>query len=1517
MIEIHYSDPPAFEERLQRFLTRQRANDQRAPVDLPALRDAFERCVRRLVEHDSPAIVASGAESRVVRALIDLVQGGDAGSSPRLLFKLVSYNAEQIVDTSVVAHFAPVDLIRDQVRRWKAYCKPIRDYSARLEGTAEEGGYGVVAWTFLRRSDAPNRPLATLLDQLRDPDAIRRNRAVHRAAIAVRLLFRDSLSGRAPRGTDAGPISTGWHYDSKECPASPPLHFYNTLLPPLLTLRDTRWSATNTEAAQPLVFKPIAESDDQVSALAPGARVAIPYGPDSVAVVADPQRQGRVVLLPGDYNPRDERLLRRSPRPILARILCDVIPDPIPPAGFLIGTVQTTRPELFRQALARVRDQLPPRQHQGLRRDDQVFFDPIGSYSALLAQPTLLHSSIIHGDLNLGNVLVDASADEDQPQPLLIDFEWTEAGGHTAFDLVKLEVEYRRKVLAGAVERVEQLLLLETALFHALLPESPTLHRLLAAVQLDAALADAYTFITAVREIALELALTMHEYYLGLVAYAIATLKWEVSFSAPEQAPGQSLGLSPAVAAYACAACASDVARWVKDLPPPPQLPVLLPNRAEEDLLLIGRRDLITQISQHLTTSNRPVACLRSVALNGLEAVGGAISAGLKAQGVRLAGTAERLPTSVLTLLKAVVDQLSAALREPLLRELQPHLSRAAFRDLAAVAPTAAFPDLPRGAGRYRADEVCRALVQTLEQTGQRWLLTIHNGAAPEELRLLVARLRIAARPQVALLILDDPAPPSTAAHSERLGRDDTLPLWTETEIAIYLARRGLSPQLAERLLTAGQQLPELIHRLGQDLAELSLSESDRRLDRLQAQQIDAIFQEQMHGIDPQLRRLLAFEGLLVEHIRPLDPSAEARQAGAHPYRRLVEHYAWDVTVKIDQETLAAYDRLVSRNTPGITRALQRKAFAELRQDGRQLAAISGWLARHFLNSPDPRLRDDSLMIAQLWVLADERDQALAALYAQRFDPEEHFSTTACLRLGDLFEALTQQHDTALPEILDIAGSYEQHVGNLSKAASYYEQGIFGQRSDLLASQLSQLKLWRIYDAFEHEHKYQQLVDLCEGLLADDIGEGPLRLILAGLHIYGQFMLNPKAMEHASEQLSAVIAELERELARWPDADLQRPTIVRQFLLLQDLAAKILFIRDDFIGARRTLMRLWEQIDPQGGAWSATVPRTLIARTFSNLGLVFLTDPARPKDLQNARVYLEKALQIRDALGDHFGQLRTAINLVIHKLYLAHNRREWQEAAAFFDRYLPLAQVDQETAETIRLKGNYVEFLIWQGDFSKARHIQFNLDLHSRSPGYRFVYTTRARLEIWDRQLEEASELILAHHHLFQPAQAQADDEDIADDGDVCGWLQSCYELIWIARLSDPRWRPAPRIQHIITHSVLPPRSPDQQGPIIQAEWDCADGLRELALGLIETAAPRRRFEAAVAPLQAARASWKAYGYHYVAALAGLWQLAGLRWSGQSAAADRLAAILQREIVVFGEHTTAYQLLQRTLGSPI
>lgn len=1525
MIEIHYTDPVAFEQRIDRFLMRQRAINAKTPGDQLTLREAFERCVRRLVVALNQAPGDLHIPSRAVSATVDLVQGGDAGSSPRLLFKLLSSTAEQIVGASVVAHFAPADLIRDQVRRWNAYCQQIRDYSARLEGTAEEGGYGVVAWAFLRRSDASNRPLATLLDQLRDPDAIRRNRAVHRAAASVRLLFRDSLSGRMPRSTDATAAGTGWHYDSTAYPNSPPLYFYNTVLPPLLTLGDAHWSATKSEAAHLLAIMPIAEADDRVGALSPGTRIAILYGPGGITLARDPQRQGRVWLLPATYNPDDERSLRRPPRPLLARIDCDPIPDPIPPAGFLIGTVQTTRPQLLRQARARIRDQLPLSQHQGLQRDDQIFFDPIDSYSVLLAQPTLMHSSIIHGDLNLGNVLVDASADEEQPQPLLIDFEWTEAGGHTAFDLVKLEVEYRRQVLAGTVERVEQLVLLETALFHALLPESPALHRLLAAVQRDAALADAYTFIKAVREIARELALTMHEYYLGLVAYAIATLKWEASFAVPQPVPGQSLGLSPAVAAYACATCAADFIRGVREITPPQRLPDLSPNRAEEDLLLIGRRALITQISQHLTENNRPVACLRSVMLNGLEAVGGAIGAGLQSQGFYLVGTAERRSTSVIGLLKEIAYQLPAAQREPFLRELQPHLSRPAFRDLVAAAPTLSFPDLPRGVGRYRADEVCRALIQTLERTGQRWLLTIHNAAAPEELRALVAQLRLAARPRVALLILDDPEPPGDSAPSVRLGRDDTLPLWSDSELQIYLARRGLSPQLAGRLLAAGQQLPELIHMLAQDLVELSPSLIDRRLDRLQAQQIDTIFQEQMHGLDPQLRQLLAFEGLLAEHTRPPDlrPGlpAGAAQAVADPYRKLVARYAQDVQVKADSTTRSAYERLVARNTPGLTREIQRRAFVELRQDARLLTAMSGWLAEQFLASPDPQLSKDSLMIAQFWVLANQRERALAVLYAERFEPEEHFATTACLRLGDLFEALTRQPDAPTPEMLDIAGSYEQHVGNLSRAATCYERGMLGRRRNPLASHLSQLKLWRIYDAFEHEHAYEQLVQLCEGLLADDLNQAPLRLILTGLRIYGQFMLDPKVMEDAYTQLRDVIAQLEHEISRWPDDSqtddvLQRPAIVQQLLLLQDLAAKILFIRDDFIGARHTLSKLWQQIDPQGGRDSAIIPRTLIARTLNNLGLVLLTDPARPQDLQKARVYLEEAMAIRDALGDHFGQLRTAVNLAIHKLYLARNRDDWQAAAAFFERYLPLAQIDEETAETIRLKGNYVEFLIWQGNFSEARRMQINLNPESRTAGYRFGYTIRARREIWDRKLAEASRLIQDHHHLFQSTQTQANGEDSADDGDVCGWLQGCYELIWIGRLSDPTWQPEAPLKQIITNTILPPRDPKKQGPIIQAEWDCANGLRELVLGLIETAMPQTRFQKAAAQLQAARASWKTYGYHYVAALAGLWQLAGLRWSGQTSAANALATALERELAAFGKQTPAYQLLQQTVEPP-
>jgi len=81
--------------------------------------------------------------------------------------------------------------------------------------------------------------------------------------------------------------------------------------------------------------------------------------------------------------------------------------------------------------------------------------DPIGRFKDLLSQEKSIHTSLIHGDLNMGNLLEEG---------YLIDFDHVEKGGHIAFDLAKLETEVKRHFVSVELQNTEDLIKFEELL---------------------------------------------------------------------------------------------------------------------------------------------------------------------------------------------------------------------------------------------------------------------------------------------------------------------------------------------------------------------------------------------------------------------------------------------------------------------------------------------------------------------------------------------------------------------------------------------------------------------------------------------------------------------------------------------------------------------------------------------------------------------------------------------------------------------------------------------------------------------------------------------------------------------------------------------------------------------------------------------------------------------------------------------------------------------------------------------
>jgi len=134
--------------------------------------------------------------------------------------------------------------------------------------------------------------------------------------------------------------------------------------------------------------------------------------------------------------------------------------------------------------------------------------------------------SIIHGDLNLGNVLLTPIGSE--YQPWLIDWAKVREDAHTAFDFTKLETEIKTHLLAdelnglsflGAMDKLRLVYGFEQGLGFGessmpdVVQDNPTFKKL-------------FRTILKIRQLAQNLCITEEEYLMSLMFYALSTLKF-------------------------------------------------------------------------------------------------------------------------------------------------------------------------------------------------------------------------------------------------------------------------------------------------------------------------------------------------------------------------------------------------------------------------------------------------------------------------------------------------------------------------------------------------------------------------------------------------------------------------------------------------------------------------------------------------------------------------------------------------------------------------------------------------------------------------------------------------------------------------------------------------------------------------------------------------------------------------------------------------------------------------------
>jgi serine/threonine protein kinase/formylglycine-generating enzyme required for sulfatase activity len=181
----------------------------------------------------------------------------------------------------------------------------------------------------------------------------------------------------------------------------------------------------------------------------------------------------------------------------------------------LIGVVMATRHDLLRQAAQSAFPDQDLSQKQ-MTIGGQLYPNPLYDYDALLDQHVSAMTSIIHGDLNLDNILVTPTS----RLAWLIDFATTRDKGHNLYDFMRLETQVITKPLPQtrlgpeAATRLMQALHQAEAAPHQLPPE----------------LQKPFTVLTAIRrmvKVCMYNRENWDEYYLGLTLMLLGSLKFK------------------------------------------------------------------------------------------------------------------------------------------------------------------------------------------------------------------------------------------------------------------------------------------------------------------------------------------------------------------------------------------------------------------------------------------------------------------------------------------------------------------------------------------------------------------------------------------------------------------------------------------------------------------------------------------------------------------------------------------------------------------------------------------------------------------------------------------------------------------------------------------------------------------------------------------------------------------------------------------------------------------------------
>lgn len=1316
----------------------------------------------------------------------------------------------------------------------------------------------VIAYNYLSRR---GEPLHTLRSMLADDE--------HLPEIfkAVASLFSDTLC--------QGDQQRGWYNDSRIYAEQRPLWFYNAILPPTVTLHGVQLGTP--PAGTPLIETRLAQADQPNSVELLGVQLAIPTRRLVFDELGGNGTLMRVLLMEHEDMP-DARAIHRPLTPVAARLELEADAATIEHIGALLGAdnvvltgrVQQTRYgqlESYRQRLG-----LHSRNDDGYLVSKDLPFrlpNPISRYYGALSWPRQLHTSIVHGDMNLSNVLLSRTSGQTELSAWLIDFDKASSGGHSIFDAVKLETEYKLHILPHRLRGIDDFLILEMALHQAL--TLPT--QAWRTVRGYGALEDAFEFLSIVRrQILYEVYKDLpaerralvtpspEEYYLGLLAYGLAVLKYPNLYR--ERSGGwvdssktclAQLATAGYISAAFAAAALPDTANLVAgaDTYPPPNTP----RKARGNTLrrLIGRNEELAEARQQLRLQSdssashdgSQVVVLYGQLGSGREAVAQVLASELKERNfdVLPSWPQDDQTASV----EGFVTTVLAALKEAPVPTPLPTAYRITLReDYLKSCHNALIEALER---RHRRNKPRVGLVVNLQNPDH-------------EIERFVGNL-----------CFDLPHAALIGIANRRIAR---VPAGTLVEIGLLSESDVRSFVRDQRQLALDEQGIAHLHQLSGGRPR-ALIEYERKAWRIMMEQ-HCTFQEALMSIIPDndfirdlfarfsepARQLSAVEALLAEHAPWLVARATEITTWITP--ALGWSYAQNMPQPFHEEVTASqrqllYDLVRAQLPP----ELQRRILVQLARFAREMLA-----EHHDLTSP-PGL----VIAARLYGAAGDW-QAAAQVSLELGVQRQNLFSAHSEALYEVLQKVLNERRLQPEEaaLLELAGDCASYLGQYEAALVHYTDllGQWSQEDPRYPSVLTRLLKLHL-----RLGQSDEIPAYSEELSKVTTSDNPLHALAQAYSAAAQMNGNP---EVARAGLATALEAYKATQDSWLG---ERTFYYEELIQIHEQLARAQLLSDHSDEAVKTLQAARALVA------TAELAKPIGARIDSLLGYVFYYGKRTRVSVKLARTRYEAALTVRKAYGDREGHLHTGQNLANLYHDTAQTENDLNQAERIFRENMELAQL-VEVPQRELYTANYMDLLIHRAKFTEARLLYEAAAQRSGGeafeevePNTRFVlWLNRAKLALWTGDAENCAHYLARSHDGSIGADEAAEAADLLDQVE---WAQLACELH--LRLGWP-------LDHSVAETInanaeLAAAEADEAAP-----WLLASGLLALAQG--ETLA-------AQGAIEQAQRLWSAMESRFQAALAACWLVFVAVRAGDRIAIARASDDAQTLLKYFG--TTA------------